>query len=482
MPRTSPLSALIALVLTAHPAPTRADGLPDLAFGTDGFVQYEHSPIAEEPNIERGLRLGRSADGEIVALAQHRYDDAAASNGPLLVRFAPGGALRGANLFVAGFPSPPDPPITATDLDANRRAIFIGESGGGTSLELFTAVPVMPGSNFVPNLQASIPPETGQGDFHRAVVGLPDGGIVVCGMRQTPFATGLTQMPLCRRFTAEGFIDFTFGNESAFAGPGVFFLNDSDLPGLQAGRILAAGVDRQGRLLLGGSIRIEGVASELAFSARLLPQGDFDPDYCPDPVCSDATATAPGWRADAISDATHYTEGALIERPDGVVARAYDVERESNAQPQVALTFHADDGALQHGDTLQLGEWTRVGGQLGVLSDERLILPLSYRVDATTQYGALARVNAQPAVEGLLDLTFAYAPSGVTQIAGISVIRPSLVTGPATSVECNAVLVDSDRLTCAGLVRVGDAPVNVDLLLARVQIEAPEPLFEDGFE
>ena len=47
-----------------------------------------------------------------------------------------------------------------------------------------------------------------------------------------------------------------------------------------------------------------------------------------------------------------------------------------------------------HVDTLQLGEWTRVGSQLGVLSDNRVILPLSFRPDASTQFGALARVSA----------------------------------------------------------------------------------------
>ncbi len=482
MPPIRLLSVLAPLIGVTATGPAAADGLPDVAFGVDGFVRYEHSTIEGEPNIERGLRVGRLPDGDLVVLAQHRYQDADALNYPLIVTFTPGGALRRADLFGFGVSSPPDPPITATDFDPDRRALFIGESAGGFQLDLFGAAQVAPGSNFVPTVQASIPNGSGQGDAHRTLVGTPDGGIVACGLRQMPFGAASTGLPLCRRFTSTGAIDASFGNASPFAPPGTFLLSELDLPGLQAGRVVAAGLDRQGRLLLGGLIRLEGVAADLAFSARLLAQGVFDPDYCAASACTDAAASAPGWRADLIADARDYVEGALIERPDGAVARVYDVTRIATNQPQVAFTLHAADGALMHVDTLQLGEWTRVGSQLGVLSDNRVMLPLSFRPDASTQLGALARVSAQPAADGLFDPTFTYAPVGVTPLPGVSVIRPSIAGLPSTSAECNAVWVDTDRLTCAGLVRVGSAPVNVDLLLARVRIVAPEPVFDDGFE
>ena len=107
------------------------------------------------------------------------------------------------------------------------------------------------------------------------------------------------------------------------------------------------------------------------------------------------------------------------------------------------------------------------------------MLPLSYVPEAGVQYGALARLNVQPAFEGLLDIDFKYAPPGVAPIDGVSVIRP-LVSGLfASSVECNAVAVDADRLTCAGLVRVGDGPMDLDLLLARVRIIEPATGFEE---
>jgi hypothetical protein len=92
-------------------------------------------------------------------------------------------------------------------------------------------------------------------------------------------------------------------------------------------------------------------------------------------------------------------------------------------------------------------------------------------------------VRAAPDTQGLLDPALEFAPPGVTAMPGIAAIRPSLVGGrPATSVECNALQLDVDRVTCAGLVRSANAPVDLDLMLARVRIVAPTPVHRDGFE
>jgi hypothetical protein len=476
-----PIVVLVALAL--HAASVRAEGEPDTAFGSDGFVFHEQSEIDGEPHIERGLHLGRLPQGDLVVLTQHRFQDADAENHPLVVVFGPGGLLRGASLAAFAFGSPPDPPIAAAAIDATGRALLVGEAGGGQHLLAFATQPIGAGPGFSPVLQSSADVEAGQGDHPRAVVGLPEGDFIVCGLRQFAAPTGTTHLPICRRYSATGTIIAGFGNGSPLAGPGSFFLSDAEIPGLQGGRVLAAGLDRRGRLLLGGSIRLDGVTEELAFAARLLPEGDFDPGFCTVGTCSDAVATSPGWRADAIADTIDYAEGALIERPDGVIARAYDAARASNAEPHVALTLHDADGSLRHADTLQLGAWTRVGGQLAVQADDKVLLPLSYRPEATTQFGAIARLTTDPATQGLLDPAFEFAPAGVTPTSGVAVIRPSPGGGlPATSVECNALQLDVDRVTCAGLVRTSNAPVDLDLMLARVRIVAPTPVHRDGFE
>jgi hypothetical protein len=473
----------IAFAVALAPTLALAEGAPDLAFGDEGFVTYEHSQVEGEPQIERGLHLGRLPNGDLVTLAQHRFQDADAVNHALIVVFAPGGAVRGASLPTFAFPAPPDPPIAAVSLDPDGNALLIGESGGSTQLHALAVAVVGGGPGYSPTLQANIPVDTGQGDRQRAVVAFSDGSFIACGMRQFPAGAAQTLLPICRKFSALGTIDTSFGNASPFASAGSLFLTDADIAGLQSGRILAAALDRAGRIIVAGSIRLDGVAEELAFSARLDEHGSFDASYCAGATCGDAIATAPGWRADAVPDARDYDEAALVERGDGVIVRAYDVRRELDASPQIAITLHARDGALLHAQPLQVGTWTRVGGQLGVQSDDKVLLPLTFRPDASSQFGALARLTAQPAIDGLLDASFEAAPPGVAPVAGLSIVRPLLAGGlPAASVECNAVLVDTDRLTCAGLVRSGSTPVNLDLLLARVTVAAPLPVFDDGFE
>lgn len=472
----------MASMLAIAPS-AQAEGEPELSFGSQGFVRYEHSIVAEEPNIERGLHLSLRPDGAMAVLMQHRIQDSSLDNAPLIATFLPDGTLLDRRLFASVFVSPPDPPIAAASVDGNGRALFIGDQTG-QNLALITALPLPP-SGYVVEADATPPVVGGAQEYHRAVVGMPDGDIVVCGMRSYVLQATQTLMPMCRRLTAMGSIVTNFGNGLPI-GSGVheFFVNEFEIPGLQRGSVLAARLDSSGRILLGGNIRLAGIGEDLAFSARLLPGGVFDTSYCADTVCSDANASAPGWRADVLAGRDNITRSALIERPgDGSIAQVLDVRSTNSQQLGTAVLIYDADGALRFSDGLQLGEWTRIGFQLGVQSDGKLVIPLSYRPDAMAQFGAILRTPVDPATEGLFDPGFEYAPAGVTAQPGISVIRPTLPGGaPASSVECNAVLLQPQSITCAGLVRVGDAPLNVDMLLARVGTAAIEEVFDSGFE
>jgi len=476
---TGLVASALAGLLVSIASSVNAEGAPDLSFGTQGFVRYEHSNIVEEPNLERGLQIGRQPDGRLFALAQHRIEDTAQANSPLVAIFDPNGGLLRGNLFQTPFVAPPDPPIAGAAIDSAGRALFVGDANAGSFMTVLTAVSIAPSFVYAAEIDAVLPVNAGGVEFHRSILGFGNGDILVCGMR----TLSLTLNPMCRMLTASGFIGPTFGNNSLFAPPGTFFLTAVEIPNLEQGSILAAQLDRTGRILLGGRIRLSGVNQDLFFSARLLRSGSFDTSYCLNSVCAGATASAPGWRADSIADADEISKSALIERPDGSIAQILDIEVQSTQQFASALMLYGADGALAYANILQLGEWSRMGGQLGVQSDNKLIVPLSYRPNATTQLGAVLRVPADPAQFGGFDPSFQYAPAGVTAIPGISVIRPNLPGGmPATSVECNSVLVESGSIICAGLVRVSDTPLNLDLLLARISIDEFDPVYAGGFE
>ncbi len=471
-------SVLLLLCLT-NAWLVHAEGAPDLSFGTQGFVRYEHSNTAQEPNLERGLQIGRQPDGRLVALAQHRIEDAAQDNNPLVAIFDPNGGLLRGNLFPIAFVAPPDPPIAGAAIDSAGRALFVGDANSGSFMTVLTAVSTTPSFVYASELDAVLPVNPGAAEFHRAILGFGNGDILVCGMRTLSLALN----PMCRMLTASGGIVPTFGNNSLFAPAGTFFLTAVEIPNLEQGGILAAHLDRNGRILLGGRIRLSGVNQDLFFSARLLRSGSFDTSYCLNSTCAGATASAPGWRADSIADADEISKSALLERPDGSIAQVLDVRVQSAQQFATAFMLYRADGALAYANILQLGEWTRMGGQLGVQPDNKLIVPLSYRPNATSQLGAVLRVPADPAQDGAFDPDFEYAPAGVSAIPGVSVIRPNLPGGmPATSVECNSVLVESGSIICAGLVRVSDTPLNLDLLLARISIDEFDPVYAGGFE
>lgn len=477
---TSRAASALVLLCLHHASLVHAEGAPDLSFGTQGFVRYEHSNVPEEPNIERGLQIGRQPDGRLVVLAQHRIEDTALADNPLVAIFDPNGGLLRGNLFHTAFGAPPDPPIAGAVIDSAGRALFVGDASGGLFMTVLTAVSTTPSFLYGAELDAVLPVNPSVAEFHRAILGFGNGDILVCGMRTL---TLFLMNPMCRLLTASGGIVPTFGNNSLFAPAGTFFLTATDIPNLEQGSILAAHLDRTGRIVLGGRIRLSGVNQDLFFSARLLRSGLFDASYCVNSTCAGATASAPGWRADSIADAGEISKSALIERPDGSIAQVLDVKVQSAQQFASAFLLYRADGALAYASVLQLGEWTRMGGQLGVQSDNKLIVPLSYRPNATTQLGAVLRVPADPAQDGGFDPDFEYAPAGVTPIPGISVIRPNLPGGvPAASVECNSVLVESGSIICAGLVRVSDTPLNLDLLLARISIGEFDPVYAGGFE
>lgn len=461
-----------------------AEGEPNLGFGSQGFVRYEQSSIPEEPNIERGLQLMRRVDGSLAALAQHRVEDAASENHPLIVVFDGNGAPLRGNLFPAAFFSPPDPALAGVAFDGAGRALAVGDAGAGVGMPLFTAVTTIPNVFYNVEFEAEVPTNPGSGEFHRAIAGLGNGNMLVCGARRHLLPAGVpTWMPMCRMLSAMGGIVASFGNGSPFVPSGTFFINDTDTANLQQGQILSVRIDRQGRILLGGMLRFSTSSQDLVFSARLLASGVFDTSYCAGSVCSDALATAPGWRADAIVDMDQISKSALIERPDGGIAQVLDMRVQSTQQSASALLLYTSNGALSYASPILLGEWTRMGTQLGVQADNKIVVPLSYRPNATTQLGAVLRVPVDPAQAGLFDTAFEFAPVGVTPLPGVSVVRPNLPAGAAaTSVECNAILVESGRITCAGLVRVSDAPVNLDLLVAQIMVAPTDALFRDGYE
>ena len=472
----------MATMTTLAAAPVAGDGQPVAGFGAFGFVLHDSSPVVEEPNIERGLGIRRRADGHIAVLSQHRFEDISSDNHPLLVVFDDQGQFQGQTLFAQDIYN--EPALVMSQLDASGRVLVNAAALPMQVWPLQRIEPfVGPGVQYVSQLAASVV-SSGLGDFARASVTTRDGNWVSCGGHFAPLGMNLTIMPVCRAFDSNGgLLTPPFGNASPFVMSGAFYLDNNAVNDLLSGEILAVGEDREGRLLLGGRMNFAGIAPPLLFSARLLADGTLDSNYCSDTTCADADRTAPGWRADLVADVAAIQEGALIERPDGQIAHVIDVEIIDNARSASALSLFQADGARTYNSVIDLGAWTRAGAQLGVQVDNKLVIPLSIRPGDGTQLGALMRVPADPALDGLFDPDFSYAPAGLTALPGVSLLRPQLPGGlAASSIECNAALVEVEHVTCAGLVRVADAPINVDLLLARVDADTQMHVFGDDFE
>jgi hypothetical protein len=457
-----------------------ADGEPDLSFGTGSFVVYD-AGVKGEPQIERGLCIQRTLvngpESGFAVLMQNNFNPSASTESvALLTRFDNQGnflsqsrpGVRIDHTLGALMPCHALPAITPQPMRFALASVLDGPSAKAGRVQQNNSAAPFPATLELDYL------ELGPSALY-SVVQNAAGDMLACGA----LLFGGVNRAYCRKWDSTNTLLTNFGNSSPFGSAGQFVFDNALLART---RFTSVQFDAQGRILLAG-LGAQATGASQLLTVRLTSNGQLDSSFCASNTCANALASAPGWRLDAATASSSVSNALILERADGRIAIVAGTFGDAPNPARLALNIFEASGANHYANSFAVGGLVSLGTGLTTQADGKILVPLSYRDSVQSfQLGAIWRIPRNPAQSGLIDATFGFAPSGTTAIPGLSIIRPTLSGVPASSVECNGLMLTETAATCVGLVRVSSTPVNLDLLMARVQIQLDPNVFSNGFE